>query len=197
MIKSEFTFFQVQSKGTFADTPELIEPPFSDGPKVFNAINMTASVGKFIVAMFDTIVLLITKVYQAIIALESIGIDDRVSIDLLPYNGHQRASGAISDNLSIHFTASLDQPEDNVFAFGPSPSDPPDPARPKVAFVDLYFADVKRTLLLTVLGNPYSNFIKNSINGLSGKTGQFSNFGRLNIQGKQLNNLSKFGFRNP
>ncbi len=29
-----------------------------------------------------------------------------------------------------------------------------------------------------------------------GKTGQFSNFGGLSIQGKQVNNLLKFGFRN-
>ena len=66
MIKSEFTFFQVQSKGPFADASELTEPPFSNGPEVFNAVNMTAFIGKFIVAMFDMIVLLITKVYQAL-----------------------------------------------------------------------------------------------------------------------------------
>ena len=78
MIKSEFTFIQVQSKGPFADAPELTEPPFSDGPKVFNAVNMTASVGKFIVAVLDTIVLLIAKVDQAVIALESIRINNRV-----------------------------------------------------------------------------------------------------------------------
>ena len=196
MIKSKFALFQVQSKGTFADAPELIEPPFGDGPEVLNAVNMTASIGKLIVSMFDPIVFFITKIYQAIIALKSIRINGRVNIDFLPYNGHQRASGAISDNLGIHFTASLDQPENDVLSFGPSPADPSDPAGTKVAFVDLNFANVKRALLLAVLGNPYSNFIKNSINGLSGKTRQFSNFGRFDIQRKQLNYLSKFGFRN-
>ena len=29
--------------------------------------------------------------------------------------------------------------------------------------------------------DPYSNFLKNSINGLLGKTGQFSDFGYFNI----------------
>ncbi len=52
MIKSKFTFFQVQSKGTFADASELIEPPFSDGPEVLDAVNVISSVGKFIVSMF-------------------------------------------------------------------------------------------------------------------------------------------------
>ena len=46
MIKSEFTFFQVQSKRCFADTSELIEPPFSDGPEVLNAVDMIRSVIK-------------------------------------------------------------------------------------------------------------------------------------------------------
>lgn len=75
MIKSEFTFFQVQSKGPFADASELAEPPFSNGPEVFNAIHMTPAIGKFIVTVFDPIVFLITKVHQAIIGLKSIGID--------------------------------------------------------------------------------------------------------------------------
>ena len=196
MIKSKFTFFQVQSKGTFADAPELAEPPFSDGPEVFNAVNMTASISKFMVTMFDTIVLLITEVYQAVIALKSVGIDHRVQIDFLPYNGHQRAHRAISDNLRIHFTTSLDQSENDVFSFGPTASDPTHSTGSKITFIDLNFTDIKRTLLLTVLGDPYSDFIKICVDGLSGKTGQFSNFGGFNIQGKQLHKLPEFGLRN-
>ena len=78
MIKSKFTFFQMQSKGPFADAPELTEPPFRNGPKVFDAVNMTASIRKLIVTMFDTIVLLIAKVHQAVIGLKSIRINNRV-----------------------------------------------------------------------------------------------------------------------
>ena len=196
MIKSKFTFFQVQSKGCFADAPEFTEPPFSDGPEVFNAVNMTASIRKFIVTMFDAIVLLIAKVYQAVVGLKSIGIDNRVKMDSLPYNRHQRALRAISDNLGVHFTASLDQPENDVFTFGPASSDPTDPTGSKVTFINLNFTDVKRALLLAVRGNPYSNFVKNCINRLSRKTRQFSNFGGFNIQGEQLNYLPEFGLRN-
>ena len=196
MIKSKFTFFQVQSKGTFADAPELIEPPFGDGPEVLNAVNMAASVGKFIVSMFNAIVLLITKVYQAVIALKSIRIDRRADIDLLPYNGHQRALRAVSDNLRIHLAAAFDQAENDVFSLGSAAPCPTHSTRSKVAFIDLNFTDVKRTLLLAIFGNPYSDFIKNSINGLSRKTCQFSNFGRFNIQGKQLDKLPEFSLRN-
>ena len=188
MIKSKFTFFQGQSKRCFADASELIEPPFGDGPEVLDAVNVITSISKFIVSMLDTIAFLITKVYQAVIGLKSIGIDDRVDIDFLPYNGHQGASIVISDNLRIHLATSFDQPENDVFASCT--------AVVKVAFVDLNFANIKRTLLLAVLSNPTYSFIKNSINGLSGKTCQFSNFGRFNIQGKQFNYLPEFGLRN-
>ena len=180
MIKSKFTFFQVQRKRCFTDPSELIEPPFRDGPEVLDAVNMIASIGKFIVTMFDAIVLLIPKVHQAVIGLKSIGIDRRVQIDFLPYNGHQRALRAISDNLGIDPAAAFDQAEDNVFSLCAAAPDSTHSTDSKVAFIDLRFADVKQTLLLAVVGNPYSDFIKNSINGLSRKTCQFSNFGGLN-----------------
>lgn len=43
MIKSRLTFFQVQNRDTLADTPELIDSPFGDGPGVFTAVTMIHS----------------------------------------------------------------------------------------------------------------------------------------------------------
>ena len=196
MIKSKFTFFKVQTKSTFANAPELIEPRFCDAPEVLNAIDMIMTIGKFITSMRDPIVLFITEVYKAVIGLKSIGINRRVLIDLLLYNGHQRASGAVFNNLGVNPTTAFDQAEDNVFTPCPTTPDPSDSPCSKVAFVDLNFTCIKGTLLLAVFSDAFSDFIKNSVNGLSGKTRQFSNFCRLNIQGKQLNNLSNFGLRN-
>ena len=88
MIKSKFTFFQMQAKSTFANASELIEPRFCDSPKVLNAINMVMAVSKFIASMLDPIVLFITEVYKPVVGLKSIGINRRVLIDLLLYNGH-------------------------------------------------------------------------------------------------------------
>ena len=51
MIKSKFTFFQVQFKRILADASEFIEPGFCDAPKVLNAVNMILAIGKFIVSM--------------------------------------------------------------------------------------------------------------------------------------------------
>ena len=142
MIKSKFTFFQVQSKGTFADASKLIEPPFGDGPKVLNAVNVITSIGKFIVSMFDPIVLFVTEVYQAVIGLKSVRIDHRVQIDLLPYYGHQSALRAISDNLCIHLATSFDQPKNDMFTTGAAAADPTNSSGTKVAFVDLNFTGI-------------------------------------------------------
>ena len=196
MIKSKFTFFQMQAKRTFANASELIEPRFCDSPEVLNAIDMVMAIRKFIASMLDPIVLFITEVYKAVIGLKSIGIDRRVLIDLLLYNGHQRASGAVFNNLGIHLTTAFDQAEDNVFTLGAATPDPSYSPGSKVAFVNLHFTGIKGTLLLAVVSHAFSDFIKNSVNGLPGKTRQFSNFCRFNIQGKQLNNLPNFGLRN-
>ena len=167
MIKSKFTFFQMQAKRTFANAPELIEPRFCDAPKVLNAVDMIMAVGKFVASMLDPIVLFITKVYKSVIGLKSIGINRRVLVDLLLYNGHQRTSGAVFNNLGIHLATSFNQAEDNVFPPGPAASDPSDSPCSKVAFVDLDFTCIKGTLLLAVFGNAFSDFIKNPVNGLS------------------------------
>lgn len=197
MIKSKFTFFQMQAKRTFANASELIEPGFCDAPKVLNAIDMVMAIRKFIASMLDPIVLFITEVYKPIIGLKAIGINRRRGlIDLLLYNGHQRASGAVFNNLGIHLATAFDQTEDNVFTLGAAASDPSDSPGSKVALVDLNFARVKGTLLLTVVSHTLSDCIKNPVNGLSRKTCQFSNFCRLNIQSKQPHNLSNFGLRN-
>ena len=102
MIEPRFTFFQVQLKGRLADTSEFIEPHFCDSPKVLNAINMIRAGCKFIDTMLHTIVLPVTKVYQAVIGAKSIGIDSRVLSDFLLYNGHQRALRAVSHHLGVY-----------------------------------------------------------------------------------------------
>jgi hypothetical protein len=39
MVKSKFTFFQMQVKSTFTNASKLTEPRFRNAPKVLNAIN--------------------------------------------------------------------------------------------------------------------------------------------------------------
>ena len=65
----------MQVKSTFTNTSKLTEPRFRNAPKVLNSINMVMAIGEFIAAMLNSIVLLVTKVYKAVIRLKSIGVN--------------------------------------------------------------------------------------------------------------------------
>ncbi len=196
MIKSKFTFFQVQVEGAFANASKLAKPGFCDGPKVLNTINMVVANCKFIAAVLNSIMLLVAEVYKSVISPKSISVNSRVLVDLLLDNGHQSGSGAVFNHLGIHLAASLDQPENYMLALCSTTSDSPYSSGTKVAFVDLNFACIKGALLLTVIGDSLSDLTKNLVNSFPRNTSQFSNFCCLDVQCKQLNYLSDFGLRN-
>ena len=196
MIKSKFTFFQVQAKSVFTDTSKLAEPGFCDGPKVLNAVNMVMSICKFITSMLNPIVFFIAEIYKAVIGLKSIGINGRVLIDLLLYNRHQSALRAVSDNLGINLATSFDQTKNYVLALCSTASGSSYSPCSKVAFVNLNFASIKRALLLTIVCYSLPYPMDDIVNSFSGNTSKFRNFYGLNIQGEQLNYLPDFGLRN-
>ena len=197
MIKSKFTFFQVQVKSVFANASKLAKPGFCDGPKILDPVNMATAIGKFIAAVLNSVVLFISKVYQPVIGPKSISVNSRVFIDLLLYNGHQSGFRAVFNYLGVHLATSLDQPKNYVLTHCSTASDSPYSSGTKVAFVDLNFAGFKRALLLTLNRNSLSGLPKYFINSFSGDTSKFSNFCRLNIQCKQFYYLPDFGLRNP
>ena len=64
MIESEFAFFQMQVKGRFGDAVKFHQSSFRIGPEGFDAIYVTATLGKFILAMGYAIVLFKAKINQ-------------------------------------------------------------------------------------------------------------------------------------
>ena len=79
----------MQIEGMFMYSSELSEPDFTKSPKVFNPVDMTVSGGEFVVAMFDSIVLFITKISQSVVGFKPIGIYDRCRIRFSPDNRHK------------------------------------------------------------------------------------------------------------
>src|SRR5690554_4212827 len=151
MVKSKFTFFQVQMKGIFTNTPKLAEPSFCHAPKVLNTINVVEAIGKFVLSMLNSVMLLIAKVNKPIIALKSVCINSRFFIHFLLNNGQQSAYRAVFNYLSIYLTASFDQPENYMFSFGSASPNSADTAGSKVAFIDLNFTVAEGALLLAVI----------------------------------------------
>ena len=71
----------------FMIASELGESGFGDSPEVFNTIDMVGIMRKFILYMLDSMMLFVTKIDQAVIGLESIGINHSIRCYLIPDDG--------------------------------------------------------------------------------------------------------------
>jgi len=89
VIESKFTFFDMQIECTFMNATELGQSGFRNCPEVFNTINMVNSLSKFILSMFDSMMLFIPDINQAIICLKAIGKHNRFFTDLVHNNRHK------------------------------------------------------------------------------------------------------------
>ncbi len=196
MIESKFTLFQMQGKSLLADAAKLGQARLGDGPEVLNAVDMIPAVSKLIISVFHSVMLLIAKVYQAVIGSEAISVNHRVRIDFIPDNREQNARRAIFNYLRIDLSATLDQTEDDVLATRASSSFTSYSSGSKIAFIDLNFARIKGALLLRILCNSLSDLANYFINSHSGNTSKSSNFCGLDIKRKEPDNLPEFGLRN-
>lgn len=62
MVKPKLTLFQVQVEGTGCHAPETNESCFCMAPETFNAIDVVAALGIFILAMVHPEVLAVTNI---------------------------------------------------------------------------------------------------------------------------------------
>ncbi len=62
LVKPEFALFQVQVEGCWVDAMEFHKSPLRKGPKRFDSVDMSLSVGEFISSMVDTIMLFVPEV---------------------------------------------------------------------------------------------------------------------------------------
>ena len=107
---------------------KLGKPVFGHAPEVLYTIDMVRASREFILAMMDAIVLLAAKVNEAIIGLESIGVDDRIYANAFLDNRHQLLYREVINNLRVHFTLPFNEPEYNRLSSGSAVSDTTYPA---------------------------------------------------------------------
>jgi hypothetical protein len=87
MIESELTFFEMQVECGFMEIAELCQSHFLDSPEIFYTVYMVRAIGKFVLSVFDSIMLFVPEINQTIIGFESIGIDNRFFINFFPDDG--------------------------------------------------------------------------------------------------------------
>ena len=140
MIKPKFTFFQMEIKCLSLHASEANQTSLSISPKAFYAIDMAMLIGKFILAMLDSIMLLVTKVYQTVIPSPAIRMNNAFWVNAATNNALQGGSGAVWDNLCIDFSLPFEETKNYCFPSGSTSSESSDSASTKITFIDFNLA---------------------------------------------------------
>jgi len=120
MIEPELAFFQMQVKSMFGNAVELrqCQSAFGKAPKQLNAIDVMFSPDELVVTVVDPEMLVKADVYQPVVAMPAVGVDDAVA----PDNGLQRGFGGVGNNFRIDAIAAFEQTEDDGLAIGAPPA---------------------------------------------------------------------------
>lgn len=81
MIKSKFAFLQVKIESVFLESPKTNQSSFSKSPKAFYSIDMRVFVGKFVMRLLDTKVLLAPQIDKSVIASPPIRVNDAFKVN--------------------------------------------------------------------------------------------------------------------
>lgn len=117
MVESEFSLFEVHSKGVLCSAMELSQPMFGITPKRFNPVDMLRSSNKFIVAVINPEMPINANIHKPIVATPTtIGIDHAVGVNFATHNGLQRGFRGVGDDLVVDAAASFEKTKHNGFA---------------------------------------------------------------------------------
>ena len=96
---------------------KLSQPMFGIAPERLDAIDVSAALDEFVVAVIDPKVLLQTPINQPIVASPAIGVDDAIGIHFAADDGLQCSFGSIRDDFDIDRNPlSPEQAKDDGFA---------------------------------------------------------------------------------
>jgi hypothetical protein len=195
MVEPKLALLEMQIKALFFQAPETSQGGFGVPPKAFYLVDMTRTAGKFIVAMIDPEMLLVSQVHQAVVSSPSIGMDDTFNVDSAPDHGLKGETAAIRYDLDIDPAFPLENPEDNGCFASTSAAKTFDSPWPEVAFINLNFASDRRFMLAN-LNDSLTNRHEVAVHGIPVQPRDRSDLGGVQINDKELNQLSELGLRN-
>ena len=193
MIKPELSLFKMQFKGMFGNAIKLSQSTFSETPKRLNAVDVSITSGKLIVAVVDSVVLIKANIYQTIIASPTIRVNHTGNVYFASDNGLQNRFRGVGNNLGVDIIATLQKTKDDCLAASASASFTSDPLRAKVRLVSFQLTR-KRRALGTPSTHTYTNTKIDGIDASYRNTAQCSTFSSRQIQCKMTNNDSEFSF---
>ena len=121
MVKTIFSFFKVQLEGPTGKTFELRPSEFGKSPKRLNPVNVGVSLGELIVAVIDTVMLLIAQIHETVVSAPPVRIKDAVKSNSTLNHRMQSGSTDVAHNQGIDFPIALENPKTGTFLNAPRP----------------------------------------------------------------------------
>jgi len=196
VIEAKFAFFEMQIEVLAADAAPFRQAGFRRAPEALDAIDMDASAAdKHVIAVLDPEVFAVAEVDQAIVANPAIAMDDTGHIDATANNRPQSRPFGVRDDFRIDAVLTFEDAEDDGLAAGPAAPFPANAAATEVGLVDFDRA-AQGGMLLTFLGHPLPEGEEEAIDRAAADMGELRHLGRFQVEGKQPNDLAKFGLGN-
>ena len=166
MIKPKLAFFQMEIKRMFLHASEPNQARFRESPKTFYPVNVAMFIGKFILAVLHTVMLLVAKIYQAIVAAPAVRMNDAFRVNPSTDNTLQGGSGAIWNDFSVHATLPFKQAKDNSFTSGSPSSEASNPASAKITFINFNLPGNRR-FSFAGKGNAFTYSLKQAVHSVA------------------------------
>jgi hypothetical protein len=108
MIKPKLTLFKMKIKVWFINASKLGQPSLGDAPEVLDPVDVVRSVRKSVFfAMMDAIMLVVAKIHETVIGLESVREYNRINPSSFTDNRHQFLYRAVFDNLCVQLSLTV------------------------------------------------------------------------------------------
>ncbi len=124
MIKTIFTFFQVQIKCVFRYAIEFLQASFGIRPKTFDAVNMRIIIHEFIGTVINPKMFRVANINQSVLAAPLVRVNYGIQRNAPANHPLQRFLRAVGDNFSINRNVSFEDAKDFGFADAPRPRFP-------------------------------------------------------------------------
>lgn len=196
MIKTIFTFFQVQIKSLGRHSVKFVQSSFGIRPETFNAVNVVLANGKNIRRMINAKMFALADINQSIIAAPAVRVNHRIQGYLAANDVLQCLLGGVRRNFGKDRAITFVNSKDNGLAACTASALSANSSRAKIGFINFDLATGKRRCAHRFFGNSISNFQVNLINRFARQISQKSRFLSGQIKRKILDNLSGFALAN-
>lgn len=195
MVEPELAFLEVKIEGLPVDAAKLRKSNLRESPEVLDPVDVGVPSGELVLSMVHPVVLAVPQVDQAVVPTPPIRMDRAPRTYFHLDNTGQYRTGDIGDDLRVHLSPALQDPEDDRLSPGPTPAFATNSPWAEVRFIDLDRSP-KRGGSLTGIGDLFADEASEPIDRIAIESGRFCDLHRREIEREQLQELTKFRVRN-